>query len=61
MILQSGYPAPEYDLDDHAKRRDYYSAMRKAFANDLRALTALFVTWIERAEQLSAERPPLGR
>lgn len=61
MILQSGYPAPEYDLDADAKRRAYYSAMRKAFANDLRPLTALFVTWIERAEQLSAERPPPGR
>ncbi|MEQ1933094.1 MAG: Fic family protein, partial [Fimbriimonadaceae bacterium] len=55
MILQGGYPAPEYDLDDDPKREAYYSAMRKAYGGDFTALTALFVTWIERAQQLPVE------
>jgi len=52
MVLQGGYPAPEYDLDDEPKRNAYFSAMRKAYGGDFKGLTALFVSWIERAQQL---------
>jgi len=54
MVLQAGYPAPDYDLEDEAKRNTYYAAMRRAYAGDLRPLTSLFLAWIERAQQLPA-------
>ncbi len=55
MVLQAGYPAPEYDLDNDQKRNAYYSALRRGFAGDFKPLTSLFEYWIERAQQLDAE------
>ncbi len=50
MVLQAGYAAPDYDLNEEDKRAEYYSAMRKAYGEDFRALTALFEFWIRRAQ-----------
>lgn len=60
-VLQGGYPAPEYDLADDAKRQEYYAAMRKAYKGNFKALTALFVSWIERAQKRSAESRKASR
>ncbi len=50
MILQAGFQAPAYDLSEEEKRARYFSAMRKGYAGDLKDLTALFESWILRAQ-----------
>ncbi len=61
MVLQSGNPAPEYDLDDDEKRDRYHAAMRQGYKGEFKDLTALFLSWIERGQQLSHGRQKTSR
>lgn len=55
MVLQAGFPVPEYDLDNDPKRQRYYAAMMAGFKGDVKPLAALFESWIARGQSLSGE------